>query len=136
MGHLQDLEVTFNQKWQCVRVRPALSEVHRHIKPVSLAGKINIVQRGTDLAEGERDSGTSTEILSSTLYSSTFLPRMGVLGQAMQSDVADVQGGTAAEGIDIGAMAGTVDLVLRCLTGMRARGQVLRFDPAMPPQIK
>lgn len=30
----------------------------------------------------------------------------------------------------------TVDLVLRCLTGMRARGQVLRFDPAMPPQIK
>ena len=33
-------------------------------------------------------------------------------------------------------MAGTVDLVLRCLTGMRAHGQVLRFDPAMPPQIK
>jgi trehalose/maltose hydrolase-like predicted phosphorylase len=33
-------------------------------------------------------------------------------------------------------MAGTVDLVLRCLTGMRARGQVLRFDPAIPPEIK
>jgi alpha,alpha-trehalase len=33
-------------------------------------------------------------------------------------------------------MAGTVDLVLRCLTGMRARGQVLRFEPAMPPEIK
>jgi trehalose/maltose hydrolase-like predicted phosphorylase len=33
-------------------------------------------------------------------------------------------------------MAGTVDLVLRCLTGMRARGQVLRFDPAIPPKIK
>jgi alpha,alpha-trehalase len=58
------------------------------------------------------------------------------LEQALQSDVADVQGGTTAEGIHLGAMAGTVDLVLRCLTGMRARGQVLRFDPAMPPQIK
>ena len=58
------------------------------------------------------------------------------LQQALQSDVADVQGGTTAEGIHLGAMAGTVDLVLRCLTGTRARGQVLLFDPAMPPEIK
>jgi trehalose/maltose hydrolase-like predicted phosphorylase/beta-phosphoglucomutase-like phosphatase (HAD superfamily) len=56
--------------------------------------------------------------------------------QALDSDVADVQGGTTAEGIHLGAMAGTVDLVLRCLTGLRARGQVLRFDPALPPQVK
>ena len=56
------------------------------------------------------------------------------LQQALQSDVADIQGGTG--GIHLGAMAGTVDLVLRCLTGMRAHGQVLRFDPAMPPQIR
>ncbi|HEX6758105.1 MAG TPA: glycosyl hydrolase family 65 protein [Propionibacteriaceae bacterium] len=58
------------------------------------------------------------------------------LQQALQSDVADIQGGTTAEGIHLGAMGGTVDLVLRCLTGTRARGQVLRFDPAMPPEIK
>jgi trehalose/maltose hydrolase-like predicted phosphorylase len=58
------------------------------------------------------------------------------LQQALQSDIADVQGGTTAEGIHLGAMAGTVDVVLRCMTGMRARGQVLAFDPAMPPQIK
>ena len=58
------------------------------------------------------------------------------LQRGLQSDVADVQGGTTAEGIHLGAMAGTVDLVLRCLTGMRARGQVLRFDPAIPPEIK
>jgi alpha,alpha-trehalase len=54
----------------------------------------------------------------------------------LDSDVADVQGGTTAEGIHLGAMAGTVDLVLRCLTGMRARGPVLRFDPALPPEVK
>ena len=58
------------------------------------------------------------------------------LQQALESDVADVQGGTTAEGIHLGAMAGTVDIVLRCLTGMRARGPVLRFDPALPPQVK
>jgi trehalose/maltose hydrolase-like predicted phosphorylase/beta-phosphoglucomutase-like phosphatase (HAD superfamily) len=55
---------------------------------------------------------------------------------ALESDIADVQGGTTAEGIHLGAMAGTVDLVLRGLTGMRARGEVLRFEPALPPEIK
>ena len=58
------------------------------------------------------------------------------LQRALDSDVADVQGGTTAEGIHLGAMAGTVDIVLRCLTGMRARGAVLRFDPALPPEVK
>ncbi len=33
-------------------------------------------------------------------------------------------------------MAGTVDIVLRCLTGMRALGPTLRFDPALPPEVK
>ena len=56
--------------------------------------------------------------------------------RALESDVADVQGGTTAEGVHLGAMAGTVDVVLRCLTGMRTRGEVLRFDPALPPEIK
>jgi trehalose/maltose hydrolase-like predicted phosphorylase len=56
--------------------------------------------------------------------------------RALESDIADVQGGTTAEGIHLGAMAGTVDIVLRCLAGMRARGPVLRFEPALPPQVK
>jgi trehalose/maltose hydrolase-like predicted phosphorylase len=58
------------------------------------------------------------------------------LQHALESDIADVQGGTTAEGIHLGAMAGTVDLVLRCLTGLRARGPVLRFEPALPPEVK
>ncbi len=58
------------------------------------------------------------------------------LQHALGSDVADVQGGTTAEGIHLGAMAGTVDIVLRCLTGMRARGPVLRFEPALPAEVK
>ena len=55
---------------------------------------------------------------------------------ALESDVADAQGGTTAEGIHLGAMAGTVDIVLLCLTGMRARGDALHFDPALPPEVK
>jgi alpha,alpha-trehalase len=54
----------------------------------------------------------------------------------LESDVADVQGGSTAEGIHLGAMAGTVDLVLRRLSGLRARGTVLEFDPILPPQVK
>jgi trehalose/maltose hydrolase-like predicted phosphorylase len=58
------------------------------------------------------------------------------LTQALESDVADIQGGTTAEGIHLGAMAGTVDIVQRCLTGMRARREVLRFEPSLPPEVK
>ena len=55
---------------------------------------------------------------------------------ALESDVGDVQGGTTAEGIHLGAMAGTADFVLRCITGMRADSTALRFDPTLPPQVK
>ncbi len=55
---------------------------------------------------------------------------------ALNSDVADVQGGTTAEGIHLGAMAGTIDIVLRCLTGMLARADMLRFDPMLPAEVK
>jgi trehalose/maltose hydrolase-like predicted phosphorylase len=57
------------------------------------------------------------------------------LMRALESDVADVQGGTTAEGIHLGAMAGSVDIVQRCFTGMEARGDVLWFDPALPPEV-
>jgi alpha,alpha-trehalase len=54
----------------------------------------------------------------------------------LQSDVADVQGGTTAEGIHLGAMAGTLDIVLLGLTGIQAHSDTLRFDPALPPEIR
>jgi trehalose/maltose hydrolase-like predicted phosphorylase len=56
--------------------------------------------------------------------------------RALESDVGDAQGGTTAEGIHLGAMAGTVDVVLRGITGMRADSDGLRFDPVLPPQVK
>jgi alpha,alpha-trehalase len=52
--------------------------------------------------------------------------------QALQADVADVQGGTTAEGIHLGAMAGTVDMLTRGYTGVEPRGQVLWFNPSLP----
>jgi trehalose/maltose hydrolase-like predicted phosphorylase/beta-phosphoglucomutase-like phosphatase (HAD superfamily) len=55
---------------------------------------------------------------------------------ALESDIADAQGGTTAEGIHLGAMAGTIDILQRGLSGMRPRGEILRFDPALPTAVK
>jgi trehalose/maltose hydrolase-like predicted phosphorylase len=53
----------------------------------------------------------------------------------LESDVADVQGGTTAEGIHLAAMAGSVDLLQRCFTGLETRDGALRFNPQWPEKL-
>jgi len=55
--------------------------------------------------------------------------------EALESDLSDVQGGTTAEGIHLGAMAGTVDLVQRIYTGLEIRDGVLFFNPHLPRHL-
>lgn len=52
--------------------------------------------------------------------------------EALQCDVNDIQQGTTAEGVHLGAMAGTVDLVQRVSTGIEVTGDVLRLNPRLP----
>jgi alpha,alpha-trehalase len=54
---------------------------------------------------------------------------------AMASDINDVQGGTTREGIHLGAMAGTVDLVMRCYGGIEVRRDVLILNPLLPVEL-
>ncbi|MBN2505210.1 MAG: glycoside hydrolase family 65 protein [Verrucomicrobia bacterium] len=56
--------------------------------------------------------------------------------QALQSDVADLQGGTTPEGIHLGAMAGTVDLIQRCYLGLELRHEILWVNPQLPHELK
>ncbi|MFD7445640.1 glycoside hydrolase family 65 protein [Streptomyces sp. NPDC059909] len=49
--------------------------------------------------------------------------------EALEADIADIQGGTTGEGIHLGAMAGTLDLVQRGLTGLETREDALWLDP-------
>ncbi len=51
------------------------------------------------------------------------------------SDVFDIQGGTTAEGIHIAAMAGSVDLLQRCFTGLETRGDRLILNPMWPESL-
>jgi trehalose/maltose hydrolase-like predicted phosphorylase len=56
--------------------------------------------------------------------------------EALQSDVSDIQQGTTREGVHLGAMAGTVDLIQRVLTGAQITGDVLRFNPQLPERLE
>jgi alpha,alpha-trehalase len=56
--------------------------------------------------------------------------------KALESDISDIQGGTTNEGIHLGAMAGTVDLIQRCYTGIETRGDRLWFNPHLPRDLK
>jgi alpha,alpha-trehalase len=59
-----------------------------------------------------------------------------VFMEALVTDVADIQGGTTPEGIHLGAMAGTVDVLQRCYTGIELRGDVLRLNPRLPTALR
>jgi trehalose/maltose hydrolase-like predicted phosphorylase len=54
---------------------------------------------------------------------------------ALTSDLADIQGGTTSEGIHLGAMAGTTDIVQRCYMGIEMRDEVLWLHPCLPREI-
>jgi len=54
---------------------------------------------------------------------------------ALRSDLDDVQGGTTPEGIHLGAMAGTVDLIERGYTGIELRHNALYFNPSLPSYL-
>jgi trehalose/maltose hydrolase-like predicted phosphorylase len=54
---------------------------------------------------------------------------------ALDSDVEDVQGGTTEEGIHLGAMAGTVDLLQHCYAGLRIFDGCLHIDPSLPAEL-
>ncbi len=56
--------------------------------------------------------------------------------QALESDISDIQGGTTPEGIHLGAMAGTVDIIQRCYTGIETRGDTLWLNPFLPNELK
>ena len=55
---------------------------------------------------------------------------------ALRSDLDDTQGGTTAEGIHLGAMAGTVDLLERCYLGVEVRDDGIWFHPQLPAEVE
>ncbi|MEV1133083.1 trehalose-phosphatase [Rhodococcus coprophilus] len=55
--------------------------------------------------------------------------------RVLVSDVTDIQGGTTPEGIHLAAMAGSIDLLQRCFTGLETRGNRLILNPQWPEHL-
>jgi len=55
--------------------------------------------------------------------------------RVVASDLADIQGGTTAEGVHLGAMAGSLDLLQRCFAGLETRHDALWFNPHWPRSL-
>ena len=54
---------------------------------------------------------------------------------ALESDMGDVQGGTTKEGIHLGVMSGTLDLLQRGYVGASVRDGVLHFEPTLANRL-
>ncbi len=55
---------------------------------------------------------------------------------ALRADLYDVQGGTTPEGVHLGAMGGTVDIVTRHYAGLELRSEGVFLAPRMPERIR
>ncbi len=55
---------------------------------------------------------------------------------ALTSDYNDIQGGTTAEGIHTGVMAGTIMIAITTFAGVDLRSDVLKIDPVLPERWK
>ncbi|MFE2752298.1 glycoside hydrolase family 65 protein [Actinosynnema sp. NPDC059335] len=58
-----------------------------------------------------------------------------LLREALDADLSDTAGGTTREGVHLGAMAATADILQRCYTGLETRGDILRLHPRLPDEL-
>lgn len=60
----------------------------------------------------------------------------GTFREALAADLDDTQGGTTGEGIHLGAMAGTADVVMRSFAGFRTDSDVVVLEPRLPQGLR
>ncbi len=83
------------------------------------------------------NGSTLSQVVHSWVLARSDRPRSWeLLEEALESDIADVQGGTTPEGIHLGAMAGTVDLIQLGQTGLEVLDDRLRFNPCLADDLE
>jgi alpha,alpha-trehalase len=79
---------------------------------------------------------TLSNIVHSWVLSRSDRPRsLALFHMGLESDISDIQGGTTREGIHLGAMAGTVDILQRCYTGLEFHDDILFLNPNIPDDL-
>jgi alpha,alpha-trehalase len=96
-----------------------------------------IVPRNIDYYLKRSSHGsTLSNIVHSWVLARSDRPRsLELFHKALESDVSDIQGGTTHEGIHLGAMAGTVDILQRCYTGLEFHDDILFLNPSIPTDL-
>ncbi|MAM53425.1 beta-phosphoglucomutase family hydrolase [Leucobacter sp. wl10] len=94
----------------------------------------NLLARTVDyyLARTAHGSTLSRVVHASALAQMDTLRSWATFREALVADLDDTQGGTTGEGIHLGAMAATVDIVTRAFAGLRTDGDTVVFDPHLP----
>lgn len=57
------------------------------------------------------------------------------LQDALAADVAGARERVTREGVHLGAMAGTIDILERCYSGLEVRADALWLNPVLPPEL-
>jgi beta-phosphoglucomutase family hydrolase len=97
----------------------------------------DVVQRTVKYYEARTTHGSTLSRVTHSWVSaqSDSAQSWSLFKEALKADLQDTQGGTTREGIHLGAMAGTADMVLRCYAGVETRGDVLHLHPVLPNEI-
>ncbi|SEL51647.1 glycoside hydrolase family 65 protein [Streptacidiphilus jiangxiensis] len=113
------------------------AEVHRLLSRLGVPVDAELMERTVDyyLARTSHGSTLSAVVHAWVLARRDRTASWRFFQEAVASDVHDIQGGTTAEGVHLGAMAGAVDLLERCYSGLSLREETLVLDPALPPQL-
>jgi alpha,alpha-trehalase len=108
-------------------LRELFKEMGYDFDPQSIPKNIDYYQKRSS------NGSTLSNIVHSWVLARLDRPRsLELFCRALESDVADIQGGTTHEGIHLGAMAGTVDVLQRCYTGLEFHDDILFLDPSIP----
>jgi trehalose/maltose hydrolase-like predicted phosphorylase len=97
-----------------------------------------IVERTIDYYQARTAHGsTLSRVVHSWVLAQADRPRSWSLFEdALMADLDYTQGGTTGEGIHLGAMAGSVDLLVRCYAGLATHDETLWFDPNPPAELR
>lgn len=95
------------------------------------------IRRTVDYYTARTSHGSTLSRVVHAAVTARFDPRTSwrYFREALQSDVADIQGGTTPEGVHLGAMGGIDDLVLSRYAGIDTMGETLSLDPCLPDEL-
>ena len=114
--------------------------------PAGLLSQLNRLGYPTTQADLERtvdyylartsEGSTLSRVVHASVLSRFDEPRAWTLfREALVADLDDTQGGTTREGIHLGAMSGTIDIVVRCFAGLQTEANALVFAPRLPSHL-